>query len=262
MFALSLQFGLVLLGVSALLYFVLLSLYNIFLHPLRQFPGPFLASGTRLWLVYHTYRRQRHVLDLCLHAKYGAYVRIAPNELLINDIHCFKPVYGVGTQFNKSTWYQSMNNPSEDGFNLLAETNMDLYWRQKRAISPAFTTQAVQQHENLLARPLHNFVMRMKTDSGIPQDLVKWMNILALDLLTEMTFSKSADYISRGTDDGNCEVIDKFWQHLSWIGLLPGFCHFYQGLQRLLESLHLPILYKPDTSRLSIIQVYVLNSLE
>jgi hypothetical protein len=95
----------------------------------------------------------------------------------------------------------------------------------------------------------------METKHTEPLDLGRWINILVLDVLTEMTFSCNAGYISAEDDRGNCVDIDKFWQHLSWIGLLPTFCRWYRRAQKFLESVGLSLLYKADTAGLHVIQV-------
>jgi hypothetical protein len=131
----------------AVLHRVTVTVYNRYFHPLLGIPGPFVASWSRLWLVYQTARCKRHRLDPTLHTKFGLCVRIALNELLINDIHQFQTIYGAGTKFNKSTWYRCMET-GQDNVNLLAETHMGRYWRQRRLVSPAFTTQALQRHQD------------------------------------------------------------------------------------------------------------------
>jgi hypothetical protein len=238
----------------AVLHYTTAAVYNRYFHPLSEIPGPFIASWSRLWLVYQTARCKRHRLDSALHMRFGPCVRIAPDELLINDIRQFQTIYGAGTKFNKSTWYECMKTKETD-FNLLAETDVDRYWQQRRLISPAFTTQALQRHQGLLARVLKTFVAKMETKPNTPLDLAKWMNILALDVLTEMTFSCNAGYISAEDDRGNCVNIDNFWQHLSWIGLLPTFCRWYRYAQKLLDSFGLSLLYKADTGGLHVVQV-------
>jgi hypothetical protein len=95
----------------------------------------------------------------------------------------------------------------------------------------------------------------METKHTKPLDLVKWMNFLAPDVLTEMTFSCNAGYVMAEDDRGNCVDIDNFWQHLSWIGLLPTFCRWYQSAQRFFESVGLPLLHKADIGQLHIIQI-------
>ena len=240
-----------------LLFLVARAVYDRFFHPLSGIPGPFLAGFTRLWLVYQTYQCRRHVLDPGLHAKYGPYVRIAPNELLVSDINYFPILYGAGTKFNKSAWYSALTD-GDHTFNLLAETDTHLYWQQRRLISPVFTTQALRRYQTQLARAVGAFVEKMSSKANEPQDLVKWMNILALDVLTEMTFSCDPGYISSEDDGGNCTDIDNFWRFLSWIGLLPAFHLGYKRARALLEAIGLNVLYKADTGKLSIIQVSIL----
>jgi hypothetical protein len=238
----------------AVLHRATVAVYNRYFHPLSGIPGPFVASWSRLWLVYQTARCKRHRLDPTLHTKFGPCVRIAPNELLINDIHQFQTIYGAGTKFNKSTWHGCIRT-GQDNFNLLAETHMGRYWQQRRLVSPAFTTQALQRHQHLLARALGKFITKTETKHTKPLDLVRWMNFLALDVLTEMTFSCNAGYVMAEDDRGNCVDIDNFWQHLSWIGLLPTFCRWYQNAQGFLESVGSSLLHKADTGGLHIIQV-------
>lgn len=52
--------------------------YRIWFHPLRNFPGPFWAKVTKLWIPYTHWRTnwQYHLVMLELHKKYGDIVRI------------------------------------------------------------------------------------------------------------------------------------------------------------------------------------------
>ena len=45
--------------------------YYRFCHPLKDFPGPFWASTTRLWIAYHSLKGDEHTLLWELHQKYG-----------------------------------------------------------------------------------------------------------------------------------------------------------------------------------------------
>lgn len=47
-------------------------------------PGPFWASITRFWHVYHIFRGDQNVQIIALHEKHGHFVRIAPNEVSIS----------------------------------------------------------------------------------------------------------------------------------------------------------------------------------
>lgn len=45
--------------------------YYRFLHPLSEFPGPFWASVTRLWIAYHTLKEDELAVYLKLHEQHG-----------------------------------------------------------------------------------------------------------------------------------------------------------------------------------------------
>lgn len=62
-------------GTYAIALFISMTIYRVFFHRLRKFPGPFLASVTKLWHVFHTLSSQNHVLLNYLHDKYGDFVR-------------------------------------------------------------------------------------------------------------------------------------------------------------------------------------------
>ncbi len=63
-------------GVVFVAYVVFSTLYQIihyrFFHPLAKFPGPFLASVTRIWIAYENFRGRESQTLLDLHRKYGA----------------------------------------------------------------------------------------------------------------------------------------------------------------------------------------------
>lgn len=55
------------------LYFVLTSLYRLYFHPLRRFPGPKLAAITHGYEFYHdVFRRGMYLWEIeKMHEKYG-----------------------------------------------------------------------------------------------------------------------------------------------------------------------------------------------
>lgn len=63
--------------------------------PLRKIPGPYLASVSKLWMIYKTRQLKRHELDLELHDTYGPVVRIGPNYVLVSSPGALKTIYGA-----------------------------------------------------------------------------------------------------------------------------------------------------------------------
>ena len=50
-------------------------IYRRYCHRLRHFPGPFMASVTKLWQTTNTLDSQNHILLDGLHKQYGDFVR-------------------------------------------------------------------------------------------------------------------------------------------------------------------------------------------
>lgn len=68
--------------------------YQLWLHPLGRYPGPFFGRITPLYDLYHAYKGDKHILLYRLHQRYGTFVRYSPNQLSINDPTAAKVIYG------------------------------------------------------------------------------------------------------------------------------------------------------------------------
>lgn len=85
---------------AALLLFITATLliYNLYFHPLSQFPGPLLARSSRAFFIRSTWRGTLHFDVKVLHDRYGSIVRIAPDELAFIDPSAWKDIYGHSTK--------------------------------------------------------------------------------------------------------------------------------------------------------------------
>ena len=149
-----------------------ITIYRIFFHPLRSVPGPFLARFSKLWLVWHVRKGKSHIQFPELHAQFGPIVRIAPNQVLVCEEDAVKTVYGAGTSFTKGDWYQMCAAPDknwkpvDEVLDLLTETNMEKYRRQRRAIGPAYSITGLEKHEELLDAYIDKFVAKLGDTSS------------------------------------------------------------------------------------------------
>lgn len=58
-------------------------LYQRVFSPFAKVPGPFWASLSRVWLAWHSYTGDLHVVMMRLHEVHGKVVRIAPGEVYV-----------------------------------------------------------------------------------------------------------------------------------------------------------------------------------
>lgn len=86
-----------------LFYIASYIIYWRYLHPLAQYPGPFLASLTDLWQVYQytTLRQPYHLTDL--HERYGPIVRYGPDKISVTDESAIPIIYQKGARMMPKT---------------------------------------------------------------------------------------------------------------------------------------------------------------
>ncbi|KAF5672039.1 cytochrome p450 [Fusarium heterosporum] len=77
------------------------TIYNLFFHPLRSIPGPFLARSNGVWRLVRYFRGTWHDDVLELHKKYGQVVRISPGEVSFTCQDAVKAIYGHGKHITK-----------------------------------------------------------------------------------------------------------------------------------------------------------------
>lgn len=67
-----------------LVFLASVAVHRRWLANIYDIPGPFWASITRFWHVYHIFRGDQNVQIIALHERHGHFVRIAPNEVSVN----------------------------------------------------------------------------------------------------------------------------------------------------------------------------------
>lgn len=74
--------------VGSIVSWLCLVFYRLFLHPLRNVPGPKLAAATGWYEFYQDVILDGHYLKEYprLHAQYGPIVRMSPNRVHIDDV--------------------------------------------------------------------------------------------------------------------------------------------------------------------------------
>jgi hypothetical protein len=79
--------------------------YPFYTSPLANVPGPKMYAATKWWMVWTNFTNTRTKTIHELHQKYGPVVRIGPNELVFSGEEPMKVIYGAGTVFSKTEFY-------------------------------------------------------------------------------------------------------------------------------------------------------------
>ncbi|KAL0930039.1 cytochrome P450 4A10 [Colletotrichum truncatum] len=114
------------------------SVYNVFLHPLRRVPGPFLAKHSRLWLFYHDYHGNPHNHIRELHRKLGPLVRISPNEVSVDDVDANNVIYSQNNPWVKPAYHYEAFRSSPQ-YSIFTELDPFTHTAHARLLTPAFS---------------------------------------------------------------------------------------------------------------------------
>ncbi|KAL2840127.1 cytochrome P450 [Aspergillus pseudodeflectus] len=248
------------------------AVYNLFFHPLRGIPGPFLAKISGWWLFALELTPTPHQELFRLHHKYGPIMRISPNEVSFNDIEASETIYAQTSKFDKSRYfYRAFENP---GPHLFSICDRQEHSQDKKLISYAMSRANITSHESSMYDKatflMDRIAQRAKVGQTIP--LFPIFRCMTLDTISDFAFGKPSralhleDFHSpvfEAIEKGNGTVL--LFQHfpllhqlLNWaircnLGFVPnGFKDLIrsaeEGIQNM-DSIGLWTLFKDMVSR-------------
>jgi hypothetical protein len=191
--------------------------------PLRKIPGPLLASACPLWKLYHAFRGDMEQANILVHRKYGPIVRIAPHEVSIDDPKdSLKIIYGHGTQFTKSRWYEASDAPGS--YSLFTDPDIARHAHDRRMVANGFSMTALLEMESLVDDCVKVFESRLDdfVESRQVIDLGHWLQCYAFDVIGQITFSKRFGFLDKGNDIGGMmKTLDGFLSYSAKMGMIP-----------------------------------------
>ncbi|OLN97830.1 Pisatin demethylase 8 [Colletotrichum chlorophyti] len=196
-----------------------------YLAPLRRYPGPLLASTTRLWKVWSTASGHTHLDHVALHRKYGPVVRIAPNEVSISSPEAARQVLSAGKRFYKTAFYAVF--PPPENPDIFTETDEDAHARKKKVANVPYSMAAMQHLApfiddtvDVLMAKLDGFSAGFEARKSV--DLGAWLHYFAFDVLGEVAFSRSFGFLAEGRDiEDAIATIDRSQAYNGVVGQMP-----------------------------------------
>ncbi|PYI22370.1 putative cytochrome P450 monooxygenase [Aspergillus violaceofuscus CBS 115571] len=178
--------------------------YNVYLHPLRSYPGPILARATRLYIVFLEFQGCLHLRTKEWHDQYGEVVRIAPGSLSYNSSQAWNEICGHRTRDTKAVFEKDQDffiRPPNGQWSVVA-ANGDYHRRLRRLLSHAFSEKALRAQEpalqhyvDLLIRQLRH---RADQAGGGVVDMVQWFNFTTFDIIGDLAFGDTFGLLDKG----------------------------------------------------------------
>lgn len=215
-------------------YLAALAAYRLLLHPLAAFPGPPLWSVSRLPWAVHVVRGDlwRELDDL--HARYGAIVRVAPNELSTLAPGAWQDLYGTKPLLPKEPRHQTP--PLNGGASLFTADGAD-HRRIRGTLIHAFSDKALRDQAPLLEGHVGEFIARVRrelattgTTTGV-LDLQALYGLAIFDMATNLSYGESVEGLA-GLNSH--PWIARFFQHTTY-HTVRNLMQWYWPLDSLLD---------------------------
>ncbi|KAF2869391.1 cytochrome P450 [Massariosphaeria phaeospora] len=183
-----------------ILYYLLPYLRN---RTIRNVPAPFPAAWTNLWLLWQCRQGRRYLAVDVAHTKYGPLVRIQPNHVSIADPDAIPVVYGHGTGFLKSEYYDAFVSIQRGLFNT---RDRHEHSRKRKIVAHIFSAKLVGQFEQYIHVSLEE--LRAQWDQRAASmhgdyyamDALHWFNYLAFDVIGDLAFGAPFGMLKAGKD--------------------------------------------------------------
>ncbi|KAE9369765.1 cytochrome P450 [Stipitochalara longipes BDJ] len=200
-----------------ILYLIGTTIHNIFFNPLNKYPGPKIASVSRIPLTYaflcgrapHWLRRQ--------HEKYGSIVRIAPDELSYIAAEAWKDINGPTTAFRYG------QKRSEDFFayffnkqstkESIVTANDDDHRRLRKIFARAFSKQALTVQEPLITQKVDALIEKLgkASQAGNTVNMVDLHCLTVFDIMADLILGETLNLL---VDDS---------PHAGWVRSVPAY---------------------------------------
>lgn len=200
------------------LYFLVSSL----LSPLRSVPGPLWTRFTRLWYLNRLNNGHFEDDNIALHRKYGPIVRIGPDMYSIDSPEVVKTVYGIGSKWVKSDWYEGWKHPSPDRWTLFPDRDIKRHAETRKRFQAMYSMSSLVSYEGYVDDCAEIFSQRLGefSENGQVLNMGHWFQFYAFDVIGAITYSQRFGFLDRGEDIGGLvEALHDMMRYSSLIGI-------------------------------------------
>ncbi|KAK7710787.1 hypothetical protein SLS64_005692 [Diaporthe eres] len=188
--------------VAGLVLLVTVIIYRRHFSPLKDIPGPFWASFSRLWHIRITLDGNQNEQLTQAHEKYGHFVRLANNEVSVSHPDAIRRV--LLAPLKKGDMYKMSTFPDWRYQNPMSIVDPKRKVELSKQFASGYTlTNALKSEEAMdgLVAGLLGWMDRSAA-SQEPMELDRHVTFLTFDLLDEVLFSRPFGYVAAGEDIG------------------------------------------------------------
>ncbi|KIW97596.1 uncharacterized protein Z519_01180 [Cladophialophora bantiana CBS 173.52] len=193
----NIPFSVVLLPIFSSLFLQLAQvLYNILLHPLRDYPGPLAAQVSGWYKAYIELFLQRSWTDVLieLHQRYGKSTAFRRWTLHFSNPQAYHDIYNNVNRWDKDKALYECFGEDHSSFGFLKYHEAK---QRKDVLQPLFSRRNILQMQSLVRKNMDHLVARLSEDyaAGKSSDLFFAFRCFTMDTITSFCFAKSVNAI-------------------------------------------------------------------
>lgn len=199
--------------------------YNLFLHPLRRFPGPLMYRMSILPRHYYNARGELVHKVRKLHKIYGPVLRLGPNELSFTDGAAWKEIYGRKASENKYEMPRDANfyNPFMLEPSIIA-ADREQHDAVRKLLGPSFSDKSIKAQEHHVGRYVDLLIEKLseqvKTTNGVA-NMKDWLAFCTFDLIGNLAFGSDFGCLESGEYHPWIATIINGLRDFATISILP-----------------------------------------
>lgn len=178
--------------VATVMYIVGNFLYNLFLHPLRKYPGPLLHRASRIPYCISAIQGTLAFEILDLHNKYGSVVRVAPDELAFADATAWKDIMGHKTGGQEMGKWPPFTRVLDTMPSDIISADREEHSRLRRQLGHGFSDKSLREQQPLITGYIDLLIKRLRENSkdGKPLNIAAWYNYTTFDIIGDLAFGE------------------------------------------------------------------------
>ncbi|KAL2797008.1 cytochrome P450 [Aspergillus keveii] len=189
---------------------------------LLSIPGPLWTRFTRLWYFRRVWNGKFEEDNIALHEKYGTVVRIAPGQYSINDRAALRTIYGPGTKFAKSAWYEGWKHPDPERWTLFPDRDIKRHGETRKRFSSLYSMSSLVSYEEFVDQSADVFFQRLGefADRDAAFNMGEWFQFYAFDVIGQITYGQRFGFLDKGHDiDGTIDALGHVLIYSTLIGI-------------------------------------------
>ncbi|KAF2470541.1 benzoate 4-monooxygenase cytochrome-like protein P450 [Lindgomyces ingoldianus] len=217
-------------GVPILTHSLVVAAYRSIWHPLAKYPGPWWATLTDWYSVYHIIKGDRHIDFYRLHERYGKIVRFGPDRISIRSAAALKDIYSVSSNVKRSKVYASTahffgGTPSSN-----TTPDMKEHAFRRRVNVRALNPTNIKAMEEQILKNIRYFCDHLmdanKEEWSSPRNMSELVGYLVSDIMGDITFSKSWEVQQKPDNRDILTSLPQAVAGIHLVGYMPGIVTF------------------------------------